>query len=73
MKWGGKIEFVSVWGAESVISVSMQAIKVGESSEGGQVRKEATQSVFTRFMYDGMAGGQVPARWIIIGIFKHPS
>ena len=55
------------------MSVSMQAIKVGESLEGSQVGKEGTPSVWMRFIYDAMARGQVPTRWIIIGIFKHPA
>ena len=45
MKWGGSCDYVSAWRVESSISVSMQAIKVGERAERSQVTKEGTQSV----------------------------
>ena len=67
---GGSCDIASVWGVESRISVSMQARKVGESPEGSQAGKEGTPSVWERLVYDAMAKGQVPTRWIIIGIFN---
>ena len=67
---GGSCDIASVWGVESRISVSMQARKVGESPEGSHAGMEGTPSVWKRLVYDAMARGQVPTRWIIIGIFK---
>ena len=71
MKWGGgSCDDVSVWGVESSIFTSMQAIKVGEVPERSQVSKEDTPSDHMQLGYDGMAGGGVGGRWIIIGKIK---
>ena len=69
---GGSCDIASTWGVESRISVSMQGVEVGESLEVSQAGKEDTPSGWKQLMYDAMARGQVPTRWIIIGIFKHP-
>ena len=50
--------------------MSMRAIEVGESPEGSQAGKEDTPSVWKRLVYDAMARGQVPTRWVINGIFN---
>ena len=43
------------------MSVSMQAIKLGERPERSLVSKEGTQSVWKQVVHDAMAGAQVPA------------
>ena len=50
--------------------MSMRDIKVGESPEGSQAGKEDTPSGWKRLIDGEIERGQVPARWIINGIFK---
>ena len=58
MSWGGgKTDIVNAWGVERRISVSMQAIKVGESPEGSQGGKEGTPSAWMQLIDDAMPRG----------------
>ena len=67
---GGLSDLVSMWGVERCISVSMQAIKVGESPERSQVSVKGTPGVWVRLVDDAMARGEVPSQWIVMGLTK---
>ena len=49
----------------------MQPIEVREAPKRSQVTKEGPPSASMRFGYDGMAAGEIRARWIIMGHIKH--
>ena len=61
---------VSVWGVENRISVSLQAIKVGEAPERSQGCKGEAPSACLQPGHDGTAVAHVTARWIIMRLIK---
>ena len=72
MSWGGGLSGnVSVWGVENRISVSLQAIKVGEAPERSQGCKGEAPSACMQPGHDGTAAAHVTARWIIMRLIKH--